>query len=273
MATDPRIRRRRASIARSRKRSVILKLSVVAALVGLVWVVLWSPLLRVSDVRVLGARHTTAAEIARVADLGPDRHVLLLSTDEVARRAETLPWVRTARVDRMLPGTVRVRIVERRPAVVLSLGAARWTLDAGGHVLTAGARGDDLPVVAGVEVAGAQPGEQVDSAEVLAALEALSAMPRGLRARVDGVFAASVERITFSMADGLQVRFGAAEQLRAKYEVLRAVLARLGEEGRTVGYVDVRVPRSPAVGPAASARASEAPPAGEPRSTPSPAAR
>ena len=49
------------------------------------------------------------------------------------------------------------------------------------------------------------------------------------------------------MSDGTQVRFGAAESLRAKNEVLVALLAQMRGEGRTAGYIDVRVPTSPAI--------------------------
>jgi cell division septal protein FtsQ len=67
---------------------------------------------------------------------------------------------------------------------------------------------------------------------------------------VVGVFAPTVERITFSLREGTSVRYGAAEQIRDKNEVLQVLLRRLDDEGRTAAYIDVRVPTSPAVAPA-----------------------
>jgi len=63
------------------------------------------------------------------------------------------------------------------------------------------------------------------------------------------VFAPSIERISFSLSSGTVIRYGSAEQIKAKNEVLAALITRLGWERRSVSYVDVRVPRNPAVGP------------------------
>ncbi|MDQ3646944.1 MAG: FtsQ-type POTRA domain-containing protein [Actinomycetota bacterium] len=259
ISTDPRIRRRRASIARSRRRSIGARSAMVAAVAAVVWGVVWSPLLRVTDVKVVGARHTSDSEVEAALRLDGDDHLLFLSTAEVARRAETLPWVGSAEVDRMLPGTVRVRIVERHAAAVLSLGAARWTLDATGHVLAAGEQGDDLPIVGGADVERASPGMRVVDPEVVAALDALASMPRSLRTQIAAVFAPTAERITLSLASGLQVRYGAAEQLRSKNQVLRSLLERIALDGLAPSYVDVRVPASPALGPPITPQASPSP--------------
>ena len=69
-----------------------------------------------------------------------------------------------------------------------------------------------------------------------------------LRARIVAVIAPSFERISFSLEDGTLIRFGAAERLDAKNEVLDALLARLeatGEEPRPTSTCGCRrVPRS-----------------------------
>lgn len=248
--TDPRISRRRKAVQRSKRRRLALALAVVAGLAALAWMAFWSPVLRVRSVELVGAEHTTSEEVIEVTGLGEDDNLLLLSTAEVADQAETLPWVRAAEVDRMLPDTVRVRVVERDPAVVLSIGAARWTLDARGHVLAPGTVAKNLPVLAGVEVAGIEPGIKLQTEEAMDALRAWRSLPRSLRAKVTGVFAPTLERISFTLANGVIVRYGAAERMEAKNEVLGSVLARLQSQGRAVAYIDVRVPTSPAVLPA-----------------------
>jgi cell division protein FtsQ len=212
------------------------------------WAAFFSPLFAVRNVTVAGARHVTSGEIAEVAALGRSDNLLRLATPEVAKAAETLPWVRRATVHRILPGTIKVRIVERRPALVLSLGAARWIIDARGHVLAPAAKTNEkLPVLEAVQVANVRPGTHLHTPEVKAALRVFREMPRGLRHRVVALFAPSVERVTLSLDDGVAIRYGAPEQMAAKNAVLKALLARLWGEGRRPSYVDVRVPSSPAV--------------------------
>ncbi len=249
VTTDPRISRRRRAVARSnRRRGITIALALVAVAAA-AWAALASPLLAVDEVRVVGGKHTTAADVARAAGLGSDDNLLLLSTARVEERAETLPWVLEATADRILPGTVRVRVTERTPAMIVSIGAAQWTVDAQGKVLQAGAASDDLPVLGGAETGDIEVGGTLATPEVRDALAAFRSMSKKLQRRIVAVVAPSFERISFSLEDGTLIRFGAAEKLRAKNQVLDALLAELRDRNESASYIDVRVPTSPAVAP------------------------
>jgi cell division protein FtsQ len=262
ISTDPRISRRRKAVVRSRRRRALATAATVAAVAGLAWLAFLSPLLEVERVVVVGGRHVSAKDVAAVAGLDRD-NLLLLSTERVAEKVRRLPWVRKARVTRRLPDTVSVRVTERRPAMVLSSAKGRWTLDLAGRVLGRGVANRTLPVLGGVRVARLTPGDVLSDAGVQAALDVWRSLPRGLRARVAGVFAPSLERIALSLDDDVVVRYGAAELMAAKNSVLRAVLARVRAEGRSTGYIDVRVPGSPAIS-AAGASPLPVPPAPPP---------
>lgn len=249
--TDPRISRRRRAVAKARTKRLSAVLATVVMLGVLAWTAFASPLLAVDDIRVVGGKHTTADDIARVARIQVGDNLLLISTGAIAQAAETLPWVKSADVDRIMPGTVRVRVTERVPAMVLSVGAARWTIDAAGRILAVGAVGRDLAVVSATEAGDIEVGEVVTTPELVDALRAYRSLSRGVRNRVAGVIAPTRERISFSLDDGTLIRFGAAESLHAKNEVLDALLADIRRENRAVAYIDVRVPTSPAVAPRA----------------------
>ena len=75
-----------------------------------------------------------------------------------------------------------------------------------------------------------------------------------------GIFAPTVERLTLSLEDGTLVRYGAAESLAAKNEVLLSLLAELAREGTQAAYIDVRVPTSPAVSTSPFAGVTSPPP-------------
>lgn len=244
--TDPRLSRRRRAVRRARRRRAALWGAGIAALALVAWATFWSPLLAVRAVEVAGGRHTSRARVEAAAGLVGD-NLLLLSTTEVERRVERLPWVRRAVVERRLPDTVRVEVVERRPAVVMTGRGTRWTLDARGRVLSEGAPRPGLPLLGGADGAGARPGAVLRGDDVAAGLEVLRLLPRGLRADVVALFAPSPERVTLSLRSGTLVRLGAAERLEPKMAVLRAVVARLQRSGETARYVDVRVPETPAV--------------------------
>lgn len=249
--TDPRISRRRRAIAKGRRRRLIGSLAAVAVLALAVWIAFWSPLLKVRDVKVVGGKNVSSADVAAIAGLGSDDNLLLVSTSQVTAAVEELPWVREAKVDRRLPGTVRVRIVERKPAVVLSSGGDQWTLDRMGNVLTDGVATGGLPALAGIDLAGVSVGERVADPAMRDALAAWRSLSPKIRAQVAAVLAPTPERITLSFSDGTQVRYGAARSMRAKNQVLAALLAELRADGGAASYIDVRVPTNPAISGAA----------------------
>lgn len=245
--------RRRKALMRSKRKRFLAAAVAAATLACALWIVLWSPLLKVREVRVLGARHTSSHDVATAAQLDASDNLLLLSAGEVTRKVESLPWVAEAEVERVLPGVVRVRVVERRPAIVLALGAARWTLDERGHVLAAAEAEAELPVLAGVQIQRVEIGSRVRAAAVAGALRVWRSLPTVLSDRVAAVFAPTLERITLSLDTGVLIRYGGAHDLEAKNAVLRALLRRIEERGLEAAYIDVRVPTSPAIAPAAPA--------------------
>jgi cell division protein FtsQ len=247
VATHPRFTRRRRAVARSRQRRLLVRASVAFGLIAAVWAAFFSPLLRVRAIDVVGAEHTASRDVVAAAELTGSDNLLLLSSDEVVAGVAALPWIRSAEVDRMLPGTVRIRVEERRPSLVLSLGAARWTVDSTGRVLESGESTPGLPVLAGIQVGTVAPGVDLKTAEARGALQVWRSLPAAMKKDVEAIFAPTIERTTLALAGGTQVRYGAAEDVAAKNEVLRALLAQLAAEGDVANYIDVRVPSRPAM--------------------------
>ena len=212
-----------------------------------VWAILWSPLLDVRHVRVVGSRHTSSTDVASIAGLSNGDNLLFVDAADVAAKTEELPWVETARVDRLLPNTVRVRIVERDPAMTVTTEEGSWLVDDEGRVLETAAEGEDLPSIAAADLGPVEPGGTVQRPSIRAAVRAFGSMPKELRDRIEAGFAPTEERISFSLKGGTVIRYGAAEQLPDKNEVVLALLERFGEGSADISYIDVRVPSNPAV--------------------------
>src|SRR5579875_2875545 len=242
---DPRFRRRwveaRRAEGRRRLRALLAGLSV-AALAGLATGLLYSPLLRVRDVVVVGDVHTPRAA---VLDAG--------SASEV-RAVEALPWVARASFTKRWPWTVVVSVHERRPVAVVADGAGQALVDGSGRVLEAGRRLAGvvpLPFVAGA--VGALPGGQVrpsggtSPAALSELLAAAGACPAALARR-------GVEREMAST--GLEARLGGTATLvvlgsPASVGEKLAVLEELERAVDVASYsvVDLSVPQRPALTP------------------------
>ncbi|MBA3348931.1 MAG: FtsQ-type POTRA domain-containing protein [Actinobacteria bacterium] len=246
--THPRISRRRSAVARSRKRRLWLCFVALVILAVGVWTAFFSPLLKVRLVEVVGATHTQPQAVIAASAVGRADNLLLLATSEVGDRIERLPWVKSAKVERILPGTVRVRVSERKPALVTALGGIHWTVDAQGHVLSAQA-GGKLPLISGWQDANLEVGDVIDNPQGRSALRVWRSLEGGLRESVVAIVAPTPERISLTLRDSTVVRLGSATRLDAKQKVLRALSRRLRGAGQTPAYIDVRVPTSPAVAP------------------------
>ncbi len=111
------------------------------------WLLLTEP----GQVEVAGNQYVSRDAV--VALFAPDRSrsLLRIPLDERRGQIERIAWVESARVQRILPGQVRVEITERRPAAFLRTGSELALIDAQGVILERPSQGDfRLPVVSGL---------------------------------------------------------------------------------------------------------------------------
>ena len=69
----------------------------------------------VSDVTVEGRETTDRETILAALGARPGTPILAVNPRRAKEHLEALPWVRTAVIQRRLPGTLYVRLVERKP--------------------------------------------------------------------------------------------------------------------------------------------------------------
>jgi len=91
--------------------------------------------LGVDEIHVAGYAYTEAREIFAALDLDRPTSLLRYSPEAARQRVEALPWVWRATVSRVLPGTVEVRITERRPIALWLRDGSASLVDAEGREL------------------------------------------------------------------------------------------------------------------------------------------
>ena len=107
--------------------------------------------LTVSEITVEGRETTDRETILAALAAGPGTPILAVSPTHVKEQLEALPWVRTAVIERRLPGTLYVRLVERKPLALWQHGGKLELVDREGNVIPV-ARLDrfaKLPLVVG----------------------------------------------------------------------------------------------------------------------------
>lgn len=245
---DPRIRDRRVAVRREegrRRLRAVLAVAGMAAAAGLAVAVTRSPLLDLDHVEVVGANHISADEIAAAGGLRPRTLLIDLNMRRAERGIERSPWVARAEVVRRWPGTVAVKVIERRPVAAVA-GAEGWSLVAAdGYVVATGPdQPAGVPVVAGIELPG-PPGVLVkaSSRPAIAVAAALTSAVRDRVATVEATAAGEVDLLL--LAPKARVRLGSADRLDAKLLAVETVLAKVSTARLLV--LDVRSPETPVV--------------------------
>lgn len=193
----------------------------------------------VASLRVEGElKHLKPADIALAADLDADQRLFDVDLAELRARIETLPWVAQARVTRVWPDVLAVRLVERVPF-------ARWgesrVIDRDSRIFTpdAGQIPQELPLLI------APPGHEAESAavfeELRLRLSGSAWSPAGLALDARGEW-----RMTTRGA--IELRLGQGDPRRHVGLVLGTVSDTLNAQLEKVAYVDLRYSNGFSVG-------------------------
>jgi cell division protein FtsQ len=241
---EPRMRERRIAVKRAAGRKRLRWVAVAAVAVLLVvgtLVALGSSLFDIDRVDVEGAVYSAGPDLdAAVAEL--DGHnVLLADTDAVERMVEAIPWVESARVTTDFPHAAKIEIRERRPVVAYLAADNRYrVLDRRGRVLDVldGRPVEYLELIVD-DGPTLEPG-QLAPLGFRAAATLVSALTPQMRQRASSV---SIDRdaleLTMTIDGGIEVRFGAPEDLQDKLVRLQTALTDPNLELTATELIDV----------------------------------
>ena len=109
----------------------------------------------VGDVEVTGRVTTKAATILDALGAARGTPILAVNLERARQKLERLPWVRSATIERRLPATLYVRLVERQPLAVWQHDGRQELIDRQGEVIAVKdlSRFSQLPTVVGADAA------------------------------------------------------------------------------------------------------------------------
>lgn len=114
----------------------------------------------VTSVTVVGRVRSDPAAILKAAGDPVGRSILHTDIAAAKARLEALPWVRSARVRRLLPSAIRIELSEKTAIAVWSVDGDLRLIDETGALISAPsdpARDADLPLLAGAGAGAAAP--------------------------------------------------------------------------------------------------------------------
>jgi cell division protein FtsQ len=192
--------------------------------------------LKVQEIYIEGRGETPSRHVLEVLNVTRGTPILGFSPATAKAELEQLPWIKEAAVERRLPDTILVRIVERKPMALWQRGGRLAVIDQDGTEIEGAdpARFAKLPLVVGD-----------DAPQHAAALLALMALEPDLEKRVTAAIRVGNRRWNLRMAagDGVtvdvqlpEVNPGAAWARLAELERANRLL------DRSVSVIDLRFP-------------------------------
>jgi hypothetical protein len=205
----------------------------------------------------------TAEALRKWAGVRVGENLMSLDLARIKRDLELVPLIQSAAVERVLPDTLRIRVIERVPvAQVAALrpnAAGRYTtvihlLDATGHVMLPPDRTmvadptalqmDWLPELSGVNDVDLKLGHQVESAQVRSALRLLAHYERSVmfgRADIRRVDVRASEILTATTSAGSEITFASQRDFDTQLRRWRAVQDVFTQRGKVIKTFDVSI--------------------------------
>jgi cell division septal protein FtsQ len=236
---------RRRALLRRRLRIVLAVALLVSLLLAWIYVPA-SDAFRIRHVEVTGASSVGDLEARMLVDeLLRDETVFTVDDDAVVDRLRQLPFVRSASVERHLPGGLELHVVEYSPLALAYGDGHYWLVARDGRILTKASK---------QEWSGRVPTVTLRQKDVKAgmrvadepALRVLTAREPGSTLILESV-SEDEYRITGTLEGGVQVRFGGPGELKQKVLAAELMLQQARKEDLDLVYIDVSVPSRPAL--------------------------
>lgn len=172
----------------------------------------------------------SAEQLRRWSGVKNGQNLLALDLARVKRDLEMVPVIESVSLERILPGTLRLRVSEREPMAQVNVPVPRpgggldfktYQLDASGYVMLpldprqraapASQADADLPQILGLNAADMQPGRKLESSQLQAALkwiEVFESSPMANLVDVKKIDVLSSEILVVTTGQGSEITFG-----------------------------------------------------------------
>lgn len=221
------------------RRVFLATMASIAALVVLVLVAVFSPLLAVSKIEIVGAKMVEEKTILKDLKSLLGKPLPQVSSDDVALRLSKYDLIDSVSVVSVPPNTLRVLITERSAIAIVVINNISYLYDAAGVQLGRASEGDRLPVIAGA-------GNPASSKAFSRSIDVILSLPLSLLPEVSWIRAISKDNVVLGLRkNGQSILWGDSSAPGLKAEVL---LALMKHYKRTLNLTfDVSSPSQPSV--------------------------
>lgn len=91
--------------------------------------------LKVDHMYISGVENTDVTNLRNAIEIKKGQPIFSVSTQTIREQVESLPWVRLAQVQRILPNKINVKIIEHKAIATIKFNDERWALNSKGDLI------------------------------------------------------------------------------------------------------------------------------------------
>jgi cell division protein FtsQ len=201
---------------------------------------------RIEHIEVSGNQHLSTEEVLALSDIRHGQGTFDLNIELIGQRLEENDWIEQAHVERLLPGGIKVSIVEHIPCCIINLDYLYY-VDRHGEVFKVLHHGDslDYPLVSGIERADLATDETPGALWLDRVVEIITQLGKRTIFSIDEVaqvhvdFERGIE--LYTQEYGVPVRLG-KDQFDTRFDLLEQMYPKLKADLDRLEYIDLNVP-------------------------------
>jgi cell division protein FtsQ len=199
----------------------------------------------VARVRIENQQHLGREEILALSDIQTGANIFDLDLDMIGRKIEENPWVATASVERVFPDEVVIRVTERKPVAIITLGYLYYVDDTGEIFKILDSKDTlDYPLISGIDRQRLLDHPEETRRQLRKAVELLADLARRNVFPLDEVSELSLDvqqGVTlYTYHGGVPIRLG-SNGFGAKLDCLEGVYRELQPRLAAIDYIDLKV--------------------------------
>ena len=222
---------------------------VVLAALCILIIVLQETVFRLDAVYVIGLKEHSPQQVVSASGLYKGRNIFTVSEDEIAKNLEKDYSIIYQGMQIEYPNTIYLYVEERKPVAVMRWLGSQYELDAHGMVMSESdsmTLPEGMPLVTGFRVTAVHVGQTLSlrsQKQMDIYCQLLSELSLQEYAdEVTEINLSDTENLYLITQEGISVRMGDGEYLRAKVGAIRTYIAYFRQLGTDSGVLDVSIP-------------------------------
>jgi len=212
-----------------------------------------SPVFGLKNIKVTGNSLLEEDKILNLSQLTTGQNIMKIKKEEIIKKISVHPFIKEVQIERHLPNTLEIHILERKPVGLLVSQDGFIQISEEGYFLALIHDIGDyfLPVISGIDLEQLPgPGQLIKNAGLALALNIIKESPQEL---LDNLVEINIENkgnILAYTIDGIEIRLGSLDNITDKLTDLNRILEDFDKKGinaKNIEYLDLRFSGPPVI--------------------------